>query len=176
MVSNNKNRIVIRLERDGSDHLLPKHFFDIIVNRFLPVLSLTYISTVIGISAENGQFIQNILRDNSAYVMSLFVVLWVSIPGFIWIFLKGNPLLSHVADTWYKIIAVLMTMTIALSFFLFPEASVYGLRLYFALTIPVFLIIYAFFVKGGLPSSSSYTLNAAGFCVLMYGALIKVIF
>lgn len=171
-----KNKIIIRLERDGADHLLPKHFFDIIMNRFLPVLSLTYISSVLAIAAEKGRFIHFLFFDNTVYLMALFIVLWVAIPGMIWIFLHGNPMLRHIADLWYKIIAGLLVLTIMLSFVLFPEANVYGLRLYFVLTIPVFIIMYVFFVRGGLPKIASYPLNALGFVFLMYGAYIKILF
>lgn len=69
-----------------------------------------------------------------------------------------------------------MVITIALSFFLFPEADVYGLKVYFVLSVPVFILIYYFFVKDLLPRVASYPLNALGFCALLYGAFVNLIF
>lgn len=168
--------IIIRLDRDGGDHLLPKHFFDIIVHRFLPVISLTYIGSILSIAFNKGEFFRYVFFDNAAYVMALLVVLWVSGPAIIWIFLRGNPMLRHVADLWYKIIAGLMVMTIALSYFLFPEGTLYGLRIYFLLTTPILVLIYLLFVKGRLPSIASYPLNALGFCALLWGAIVNIVF
>lgn len=169
-----KQRQVIRLERGGQDRLIPRDFFDILMNRFLPVLSLTYVSIVLAIAAEKKDVIRYLLQDNTAYVMGLFVVLWVSGPGLIWIFLRANPMLSHVADIWYKILAVIMVLTIMISFLLFPEAGIYGLRIYFVSAIPIFVVMYFFFVKGGLPAIASYPLNLIGLGMLLWGALINV--
>ncbi len=167
---------VIRLERDGEDHLIPKGFFEILFQGLFPVLSLTYLSSILGIAANKGDLSRYLLHEKTAYEMSLFVALWVSMPAVVWIFLKSNPLLSHTADFWYRIISFLMVITITLSLFLFPEAQIYGLRIYLVLSIPVFVIIYLFFVKGWLPKAACYPLNALGFCALMYGALINVVF
>ncbi|MGH1456957.1 MAG: hypothetical protein ACRBDI_09265 [Alphaproteobacteria bacterium] len=167
---------VIRLERDTDDYILPKDFYDILVNRLLPVISLTYIAAIIGISASKGDFIHYMFEERTAYMMALFVVLWVSGPGIIWILLHGSPLFNHVADIWYKILAALMVLTLAVSFILFPEANIYGLRLYFGMSIPVFVVIYLFFIKGGLPEIASYPLNALGFCALLYGGAVNFLF
>ncbi|MGH1376397.1 MAG: hypothetical protein ACRBCK_08625 [Alphaproteobacteria bacterium] len=171
-----KQEIVIRLERDGGDHLLPKHFFDIIVHRFLPVISLTYLGSIFSVALNKGDFLHYLLFDNTAYVMALLVVLWVSGPAIIWIFLRGSPMFRHVADLWYKIIAGLMVITISLSYLLFPEGTLYGLRIYFVLTTPVLVLIYLLFVKGRLPSIASYPLNALGFCALLWGALVNLLY
>lgn len=176
MAGNRKQKVVIRLERGGDDHILPKGFSDVVMNRFLPVLSLTYVSMILALAARSKDFFYYLTEDNTAYIMGLVVVLWVSIPGMLWILLNGNPLLRHTADTWYRIISIIMTLTIMLSFILFPEAEVYGLRFYFVITVPVFLVMYFFFVKGGLPAVASYPLNALGFIALIYGSLINLIF
>ena len=175
-MSTKKTVHVIRLDRDVADHILPRDFYDILVHRFFPVISLTYLSTVVGISAGKGDFLHFLFADPTSYVMGLFVVLWVSGPAIIWILLHESVMYRHVADLWYKILAGIMVITIALSFFLFPEASVYGLRQYFALSVPVFVIIYYFFIKGGLPPVASYPLNAIGVCALIYGAAVNLIF
>ena len=172
----NRTKQVIRLERDGADYLVPKDFFDVLMHRLFPVLSLTYISIILAIAAEKKHFFYYLFEDNTAYIMGLFVVLWVSVPGVLWIFLKGNPLLSHTADVWYKILAIIMTLLIMFSFILFPEAHIFGLRIYFVSTVPLFVIMYFFFVKGGLPAFLSYPLNSIGFAALLYGAMINIIF
>lgn len=171
-----KQQYSIRLDRDTEDHILPKDFNDILVHRFLPVISITYIATIIGIAAGKNAFIHYAFQDRTAYLMGLAVILWVSIPALTWIFLNGSPLYRHVADVWYKILAAIMVLTIGVSYLLFPEADIYGMRLYFALSVPVFAIIYWLFVKGGLPPTASYPLNALGFCTLIYGATVNMIF
>ena len=67
-----------------------------------------------------------------------------------------------------------MILVLMASFILFPEANVYGLRIYFAAAIPVFVIMYLFFVRGGLPSFAAYPLSALGLAALMHGAFLAV--
>tara|TARA_R110002072_G_scaffold295389_2_gene466321 strand:- start:199 stop:723 length:525 start_codon:yes stop_codon:yes gene_type:complete len=171
-----KQEYTIRLERDTQDYILPKDFYDILVHRLLPVISMTYIATIIGIAISKGHFIHYMFQDRTAYIMALAVVIWVSVPAVIWILLHGSPLYRHVADIWYKILAAIMVLTVGVSFVLFPEADIYGMRIYMALSVPVFMIIYLFFIKGGLPAIASYPLNAIGFCALIYGATVHYIF
>lgn len=165
----------IELKRGGPDRLVPKDFGDILTRRFLPVLSLTYVSVLVGIAAEKGSLIHFLFEEKSAYVMALMVAAWVSVPAIIWIIVNGSPIYGHLADVWYKIIAALMMMILISSFVLFPEAHVYGLRVYFAATLPVLLIMYVFFVKGGLPAFAAYPLTAMGLTALIHGAILNFI-
>src|SRR5688572_20123723 len=96
---------IIRLERVDSDRLVPKDFAEILTRRFLPVLSLTYLSALIGIAAEKGNLFHFLFEDKSAYTMALLVAAWVSVPAIIWIMLHENPLYNHMANLWYKIIS-----------------------------------------------------------------------
>lgn len=171
-----KQQYTIRLDRDAEDNILPTGFFEIIVSRFLPVLSLAYIASIIAISINKGDFIYYMFQNSTAYTMGLVMVLWVSGPAIIWVLLNGSPMFKHVAGLWYKILAGLMIVTIALSFFLFPEADIYGLKIYFILSVPIFVLVYFLFVKDMLPKIASYPLNAMGFCALLYGAFVNIIF
>ncbi len=162
----------IFLERGAPDRLVPKDFADILTRRFLPVLSLSYIAAVAGIAGQKGDFFRYLFIDKSAYVMALFVMLWVSIPGILWIFIRNVPGLGHTADLWYKIVAALMIVVLAMSFILFPEAQIWGLRVYGAASIPVFFVMYLFFVKGGLPAAAAHPLTALGITMLVHGALL----
>ena len=105
--------------------------------------------------------------------MALLVVLWVSFPAILWIFLQGSPGLRPVADLWYKIAAALMIALLAFSYVLFPEAQVWGLRIYFAASIPVFFIMYFLFVRSGLPAIAAHPLTALGLTMLLHGALLN---
>lgn len=160
----------------GVDRLLPKDFWDILSRRYFPVLSLTYVSAVIGIAAKKGDFFYYLFFGKQAYVMALFVGLWVSVPAVLWIFLKNNPLFTHVADDWYKITAAIMTLTLVVSYMLFPEFNMFGLRIYFAATLPILFVLYVFFVKGGLPAVAAHPLTALGFTFLLYGAAINFLY
>jgi hypothetical protein len=170
------DRPKIVLERGAPDRLVPKDFGDIMMRRYVPVLSLTYVSTVIGIAASKHDLIHYALQDKTAYIMALFVALWVSIPALLWIVLRGTPEYRHVANDWYKIICAIMIFTMLFSYVLFPEASVYGLRIYFAATIPVLFILYFFFVKGGLPPLAAHPLTALGLTFLIYGAVLNFLY
>jgi hypothetical protein len=160
----------IKLEYGAPDRLLPADFKEILTQRYFPVLSLTYIASVMGIAASKGRFVHYMFEVKTAYVMALFVALWVSVPAILWIILRGSHLFNHVADDWYKIIAGIMTITLMMSYILFPEADFLGLRLYFAASLPIFVVMYLFFVKGGLPPLAAHPLSALGLTFLLYGA------
>ncbi|MCK5285258.1 MAG: hypothetical protein KAJ86_06710 [Alphaproteobacteria bacterium] len=166
----------IELKHGSSNNILPSDFFEILNQRFFPVLSLTYISSVLGVAAKKGDFIQYLFYERDAYIMALFVSLWVSVPSVLWIILRGSHLFNHVADDWYKIVACIMTVVLLLSFILFPEMNIFGLRTYFVATIPVLFIMYLFFVKGGLPPVAAYPLSAVGFTFLIYGATLNFLY
>ncbi|MGB4058247.1 MAG: hypothetical protein WBK77_09215 [Alphaproteobacteria bacterium] len=168
-------RSPVVLERSNRDGLLPKNFGEIIWRRFSPVLSLTYISAVIGIAGVRGDFYHYLFMDKTAYTMGLFVALWVSIPAVIWILMKANPVCSHVANLWYKIISALMILLLVASFILFPETGLYGGRVYLAASLPVFLVMYLLFVKGGLPGFMAHALTAFGLTALIHGAILQFI-
>ncbi len=163
---------VIKFKRGAKDILLLKDFFEILTRRYFPVLSLTYISSVVAIAAQRPDFLNYLAHNKTPYVMALFVALWVSIPAILWILMKGIHLCAPHADTWYKICSILMMMTLCISFILFPEADAYGLRLCLAATIPMLFIMYFFFVRGGLPGAAAHPLSALGLTFLIYGSLI----
>lgn len=162
----------IELERGAPDRLLPRDFKEILTRRYFPVLSLTYVASVCGIAASEGHFVHYLFEVKTAYVMALFVAAWVSVPAVLWIVLKGSHLFNHVADDWYKITAALMTLTLMISYILLPEAEMFGLRVYFAATLPIFVVMYLFFVKGGLPAMAAHPLTALGLTFLLYGAVL----
>lgn len=162
---------VIRLERSAQDYILPKDFFHVLVHRFFPVLSITYLASILVIALGVGKlaFLQYIFLDSTAYMMGLMVVLWVAGPSFVWVLVRSHPLMSSVAELWYNVLSGLMVLVVVLSFFLFPEGQMYGTRIYLALSIPVFVMIYFVLLKDRLPFLASYPLNAAGFCALVWG-------
>lgn len=171
-----KESYTIRLDRDAGDALLSKGFFELVTQRLLPVLGLTYILSIIGIAISLHDVAHYTLFHAQAYFMGLFVVLWVAGPGVIWIVLQCSIMFVHVADVWYRILSGLMVITVAICTILFPEADMYGLRAYLILSVPMFVVMYFFLVRGNLPLIMAYPLNALGFCALIYGAAVHVIF
>ncbi len=168
---------IIRIERgDDEDRILPKGFFNMLVKRFIPVISLVFVASIIGIAGNKQEFLYYLFQNSRAYLMGVFVVLWASGPAIIWIFLQSSTMFYHVANIWYRILAALMVVTVSLGFVLFPEADIYGLRIYFVISIPVFIVIDILFIRNWLPPIAAYPLNALGFCALIYGALINVIY
>lgn len=168
---------IIRLERDAQDHILPKDFFHVVVHRFFPVLSITYIASVFVIAMGIGglSFLYYAFLDSTAYMMALLVVLFVSGPAMVWVLVRAHPVLGGVADLWYKVLSALMVLVVMLSFFFFPEGHMHGMRIYFALSIPVFVMIYYFLIRDRLPLIWSYPLNALGFCALVWGLAVGYI-
>ncbi len=168
---------VIRLERDSQDHILPKDFGIIVCHRFFPVLSITYLLSIFVIAIGIGKlsFLKFLFLDSTAYMMALLVVLWVSGPSFVWVLVRSHPLMSSVAELWYKVLSGLMILIVMLSFFFFPEGHMHGMRIYFALSIPVFVMIYFILLKDKLPPLYSYPLNAAGFCAFVWGMSVDFI-
>jgi hypothetical protein len=167
------SRKPVKLEYGSPDRLLPKQFKRVLTRRYFPVLGLTYASTVVGIAAQQGDFYHFFFEDNRAFVMSLFVAFWVSVPSLIWIVLKGSHLFSHVANIWFILTAALMSFALMVSYILLPEADLYGLRVLFVSTIPVFFVMYYFFVSHPLPKGIAHFLSALGYTFLLYGASMR---
>jgi len=173
-----ENKFTVRMERGAEDQLLPEDFWDVLVHRYFPVLSLTYMTTVIGIAAKSDEFFYFMFQSKHAYLAAFFVAMWVSVPAVVWVLMRGVSILAHKADRWYKGTAALMTVLVVSSMVLLPEFDVLGLNLrtYFAATIPVFFVMYFFFVKGGLPPKASHPLSVAGFVFFLYGAVVSFLF
>lgn len=164
------------LRRGADPRFLPGDFWDLVFHRYFPVLSLTYISSVIGIalklSPEQG-LIAHLFQDSYPYTMALWIILWVSVPAIFWIIIRGSIRYAHRADIWYKGIAGAMILLVLLSYALFPEWNFgQGLRLFLVVTMPVFFIQYFFFIRGGLPPKAAWPLTLAGLVFMIYGIVI----
>lgn len=159
-------------QRGDGVRKLPLDFFDILCNRFLPVLSLTYISSVFGVAVKLGHPVRYVFISPYGYDIALWVALWVSLPGLFWMVIRNSLRYASLADTWYKLIAAIMCVTLALSYLLLPELQLGpGIRMFFVATIPVFFIQYWFFVRGGLPTIAALPLNLAGIVFFIYGQM-----
>ena len=163
----------IHIVRGAKDRLLPRKFIRVLTRRYFPVLSLTYISAIIGIACKKGAPQHYLFEDQFAYAMALLPAAWVSIPAVLWIILKGSHLFSHVANLWYVITAVLMTSLLGFSYLLLPEFDYHGARSYLVATIPMMIILYVIFVKSALPAGVAHSLSVAGVTALLYGASIR---
>lgn len=165
------------LRRTAEPKLLPVDFWDTIFHRYFPVLSLTYIASVFGIAFREAPagagLVIHLFEDPYPYDMALWVGLWVSIPAVFWIFMRHSIRFARLANIWYKALAGSMALTALLSLFLFPEwDAIEGVRVFFVATIPIFIIQYWFFVRGGLPPKLSWPLTVAGLVFMLYGTLI----
>lgn len=173
MATKTKREPTIHIERGAPDRILPKHFVKILSRRFFPVLALTYLSTVLGMAMKKGNFEKYLLEEHTVYTMALFAAGWVSIPALLWIILKGSHLFHHVADVWYWICAVLMSLTLLISYFLFPEAGMYGIRMYIVPTIPMIFVMYYFLAKQPMHASLAHLMSALGITALLFGAWVR---
>ncbi len=166
---------VVRLRRDNSDYLLPKHFFGVLVRRFFPVMSIIYLISILCISVSSGHFVEYLFYENTAYIRGFLVALWCAGPAVVWILLAANPLFNHTANLWFKILAALLQFTICLSFFMFPEMEMYGMRSYLILSFPAYFLIYYLFVVDPLPLEAVYPLNALGICALIWMISVEMV-
>ena len=166
---------VVRLNRDNSDYLLPKDFLNVLVCRFFPVMSIIFLTSIFCIAVSSENFKQFLFYDNTAYIEGLLVVLWCAGPAVVWVLLGANPLFWNIANLWYKILAGLMQFTICMSYFMFPEMEMYGMRTYLILSLPAFFLIYYLFVVDPLPLEVVYPLNALGACALIWALSVEPI-
>lgn len=166
-----KNKQIVLERNIPEGRLLPKDFFDVIVNRYLPVLSFTYLSTLIGIALKRGGITQ-ILCNGGVYDVALMVSLWVSVPAVIWILVNGLSAYRSYADLWYKLIAGAMVMVLLLSFMIFPMGGngiLGAIRIFIVAALPIHFVMYFFFIKGGMPTLYSVPISAVGLTFLIYG-------
>lgn len=168
---------VLKVKAAEGESLLPAHFYDVIALRYFPVLSLTYIASVIGIaiklSGADYGFFHYFFESPEAYRMGYGVAIWVSVPAMIYILMDSAFHMRRAAEIWYKAAAAVMVLTVLVSFLLFPAGEFgFGLRLFMVATIPVFIVQYYFFVKGGLPARAAWPLTVAGITLCVYGLIL----
>lgn len=169
-----------QLKASERDEMIPLNFFDAVVNQYLPVLSCTYVATVLGLALNRGgvtHFLDYFLQDKTIYWLALIVGVWVSIPAMVWIFMRGIGALEQFANNWYKSTTFMMVSILLASFLLFPpsgQANVYWMsaRLFIAAAIPVHVIQYWFFRHGGLETAQSTLLSAFALTLMMYGLIV----
>lgn len=158
----------------SESQLLPKDFFDILVNRYLPVVSLTYIGSLLAYAIKFGGmtgFLADLFTNKDVYWLSLYGAIWVTIPAIIWILMKGNSLLSSHADLWYKVTAGMMAATLILTLLMFPIEG--GLmahaQSFIVAVLPIHVLMYFYFVKGGMPVMYGAPLSVIGAGFMIYG-------
>ena len=169
-----------KLQENDRDGMIPLDFFDVFINRYLHVLSCTYVATVIGLALKRGgfsHFLDYFLADKAIYWLALIVGAWVSIPAMIWILMRGIGALEQFANNWYKSITFMMVSILLASFLLFPpsgQENGYWMiaRLFIAAAIPVHVIQYWFLRYGGLETLHSSLLGAFALTLMMYGLIV----
>lgn len=162
------------LIEETTDRLLPRAFVKVLTHRYLPVLGMTYMASVIGIAARSHgthRTLQTLIHEKEPYWMGLLVAAWVSVPALIWILLKCSLAFHRQAQIWYIAMAGLMAATAILGNFLFPEDFFQGVRIFFIASIPVFIVQYILFVRGGMPWAFAWPLTLGGAAMAYYGLL-----
>lgn len=168
---------VLKVKPEDGESFLPFNFYDAVAHRYFPVLSLTYIASVLGMalkmSGSDLGFFHYFFQTPDAYRLSYWVALWTSVPAVIWILMDSAFHIRQAAGIWYKASAGLMVLILLVSFVLFPLAETgTGLRLFFVATVPIFFVQYYFFVKGGLPARAAWPLSVAGITLCVYGLIL----
>lgn len=167
---------VLKLKAVDNEGFLPSQFYDVLAHRYFPVLSLTYIASVLGVALKlggAGGFLHYFLQSPETYRMGYWMALWVTIPAVLFILMDSAFHMRHAAEIWYKATAGLMVLTLLISFLLFPLSETgYGMRLFMVATIPMLLVQYYFFVREGLPGATAWPLTVVGITLCVYGLIL----
>lgn len=167
--------IKIKLNRNVEDRILPKDFFEVLFHQYFPILSMTYVASIIGMAFyQGGSFsgaADEILNQTSVYSMALWMALWVSIPGFLWICIKGMIRFHAYAGLWYKIISALMSVTLLFSLFLFPEDEG-GLREFIIFVLPIHIFMYTYLCVFKLNQWIAQPFQILACALLIYGFIV----
>ncbi len=165
----------IQLERGQKDRVLPKDFFKILFARYFPILSMTYVASIVGMAAyqagSSNAMLDLFLNKTEIYSLALWIAVWVSVPGFLWICLKGSVRFPAYAGLWYKITAGLMSLTLLISLFLFPEEGG-GLRLFILCALPIHVFMYLFLAVFRLSQWIAQPFQFVACVLLIYGFLV----
>lgn len=137
----------LKISRNEKDRVLPRDFFKMLLGQFFPILSITYVASIAGISLYLGGgvagAVDELMQRVHVYRMALWMAIWVSVPGVVWLCLKGSIRFSHHANAWYIVTAGLMVLTLGVSFLLFPEQDS-DLRLFILFVLPIHVVMYLF--------------------------------
>jgi hypothetical protein len=169
---------VQKLSIVSSGQIIPRGFIDAVINRYLPVLSFTFVAIVAGVALKMGhgtEFLTYFFKYKEAYLIAAAVCLWVSGPAVLWILLQMTEPTRRFADTFYIITTCAMLVTLLFTLLLFPTVEDYltqMARLFIVAAIPIHVIQYVFLVRGGLPFQYSATLNLIGASLFVYGFVI----
>lgn len=165
----------IQLASGQKDRVLPRDFFKLLFGQYFPILSMTYVASIVGMAWYLSRSVDGalnlLLNKTSIYTMALWIALWVSIPGVIWLFLKASIRYPGYAALWYKVTAGLMTMTLLFSFFLFPE-GMGNLRLFIVCALPIHVFMYLFLAHFRLSQWIAQPFQFIAAVLLIYGFLV----
>jgi hypothetical protein len=166
-----------KIERGAEDRIFPKDFLKIVFGQFFPILSITYVLSLLGfalflsgIRVETAYHL--VLHSHDIYLFALWNSLWVSVPGLIWILVRGCIRFPAYADLWYKITAGLMSLVLVVGIILFPEESTkLSPFLIFALPVHIFMYLFLCCFRLNQYVAQPFQILAGGF--LIYGFLIQ---
>lgn len=159
------------IKRNPRDSDVVRRMWQIFSSRLFPVLALTYIASVMGLSLSRGTYF---LYDKEAFFMAYVILVWVSIAPLVWITLHASNDVRHYGRVWYLWTAGSQGFCGILFYILFPDTQeqwLWGLQTFFVSSIPIHVVIYFFFMKGGLPQSAAWPLTLSGIVFMLYGVL-----
>lgn len=165
----------IQLKREERDRILPRDFFKVLLGQYFPILSITYVASILGMAIYEGGSVQGAFNEfmgqTRIYKLALWIAVWVSVPGMVWIFLKGSVRFPQYANAWYIVTAALMALTLIMSFILFPEQDG-GLRNFIICALPIHIFMYLFLCKFKLSQWIAQPFQFIAAILLIYGFLL----
>jgi magnesium-transporting ATPase (P-type) len=165
----------IRLKHGQRDRILPRDFFKVLFGQYFPILSITYVASILGMAVyEGGSFqgaFNQFMEQTRIYNLALWISVWVSVPGMIWIFLKGSVRFPAYANAWYIVTAILMVVTLVMSLVLFPEKDG-GIRNFVFCALPIHIFMYLFLCKFKLSQWVAQPFQFIAAVLLIYGFLL----
>ncbi len=161
-----------KFERNPKDSKTMARIWSIFSARLFPVLSLSYVASVLGICLNNGT---HFLTDGNAHFMALIITMWVGIAPFTWTCMRATiGEFEDQANTWYLWIAGLQGLCGLAFYFMFPTNLgpwLWGFQSFFVASIPIHIVVYIFFMARAMPSVMTWPLSLIGIIFMVYGIL-----
>ena len=166
--------IVMRHYRYAGRRLDTYHVGQVVVDRLLPLLSLTYIAAVLGLAfrektASVESFVSVLTQQQWIYGVALLFTFWVSIPCILWLSIRSTIRFPHLARAWYWMTALCLFIVLLFGWILMQEAKGW-INALAATVIPMHVICYILLCISPLPRLVAWPLLGMGVGLGTFGS------
>lgn len=167
--------IIMRHYRYAGRKLQSHHIWKVLMDRLFPLLSLTYIAAVIGLSfreATSSAGIFHVMTQQQwIYGVAFLFMLWVAVPCVLWISIRSSIRFPHLARSWYWMTAGFMLVSLLVGWILVPEVS-HWVSALAATVIPMHVVCYVLLCLSPLPRIMAWPIFGMGMGLGFYGSFV----